>query len=212
MVTLTEIGKAGDQQLYAMDGKLMKRVSGNIFRETSEAENTGLQVMLRGTVDAVVRLEQGFTSPVGYTAQIELTVRDAEALEELNLTVGQQYLVYTTTYYDDWAIRNQLSVELGILLLPEFDLDKLTMFPRVQKLYGRDCVGKYDFGQAIHGVTASEIDAMHKVHLTVGNPGGIPDVTYTLDWAVNLPITFPASWTVWRILWVRPSTAWSIPA
>lgn len=182
VVTLTEIGKAGDQQLYAMGGKLMKRVSGNIFRETSEAENTGLQVMLRGTVDAVVRLEQGFTSPVGYTAQIELTVRDAEALEELNLTVGQQYLVYTTTYYDDWAIRNQLSVELGIPLLPEFDLDKLTMFPRVQKLYGKDCVGKYDFGQAIHGVTASEIDAMHKVHLTVGNPGGIPDVTYTVDW------------------------------
>lgn len=71
-------------------------------------------------VEQVYGLEPGFASPVGRELVLTIAVADAEAMEKLNLTVGQRYLVYGINYRDrDWEFRHFIQRQLGIDELEE---------------------------------------------------------------------------------------------
>lgn len=53
-----------------------------------------------GTIERVIGLEQGFVSPEGKTIALRVTVCDEDALEALELEVGERYLVYGMDYSD----------------------------------------------------------------------------------------------------------------
>ena len=53
-----------------------------------------------GTVERVIGLEEGFTSPVGKPIALCIKVFEESALEALDLAVGQRYLVYGMDYTD----------------------------------------------------------------------------------------------------------------
>lgn len=55
--------------------------------------------MLTGRIDQVIGLEAGYEDPTGQTIKLSFWLDTPEAYEALELTVGQQYLVYGTHYY-----------------------------------------------------------------------------------------------------------------
>ncbi len=60
-------------------------------------------VNIRGTVLGVVGLNDGFQDPVGMNITLTLMVSDEQAFEDLDLQMGQRYLVYGMDYVDkDW--------------------------------------------------------------------------------------------------------------
>lgn len=60
-------------------------------------------VNIRGTVLDVVGLNDGFQDPVGMNITLTLMVSDEQAFENLDLQMGQRYLVYGMDYVDkDW--------------------------------------------------------------------------------------------------------------
>ena len=90
-VTLTRIGtKGADAMTYytASDGKLYEYVKETVF-------------LCVGTVESVVGLEKGFLPPEGKTIVLQIKVPSKEAFDELNLKVGQTYLVYGEDYAAD---------------------------------------------------------------------------------------------------------------
>lgn len=67
-------------------------------------------VECKGMIEEVVALQDGFNSPQGWS--INLTVRAANkaAIEDMELKIGQRYLVYGMDYHDnDWEIRMAVS-------------------------------------------------------------------------------------------------------
>lgn len=70
----------------------------------------GLALDLTGTITSVVSLQDGYTDPTGYTARMRLVVPSEEALNALELEVGQRYLVYGGDYTDlDWQVRADIA-------------------------------------------------------------------------------------------------------
>lgn len=53
-----------------------------------------------GTVESVVELEKGFTSPVGKTIAFILTADTEETLKAMQLEIGERYLIYGMDYSD----------------------------------------------------------------------------------------------------------------
>ena len=79
--------------------------------EIGEAEETadGVTVPLTGVIDEVLALGEGYADPTGFTAKLTLNLSHMVHLNELDLTVGEQYLVYGRNYKDlDWLIRCDL--------------------------------------------------------------------------------------------------------
>lgn len=72
-------------------------------------DGTAVYCTLRGTVERVIGLEEGYNDPTGYTAVISATFLDRASFEQAlanDLIVGQRYLTYCMDYYDrDWALR-----------------------------------------------------------------------------------------------------------
>ncbi len=66
--------------------------------------------MLMGTIDQVVHLQEGFRSPVGYTARLTMVFPDMESAEAFDATVGEQYLIYGMDYFNlHWELAKKLS-------------------------------------------------------------------------------------------------------
>lgn len=77
-----------------------------------ETVTDSFSVKLKGTITDVVSLAEGYRNPVGMFARLTLTVPTLEALEQFDLEVGQQYIVYGMDYYDqDWALHGWYSYE-----------------------------------------------------------------------------------------------------
>ncbi len=62
----------------------------------------GYTVSLTGTVTQVLSLPEDVRDPVGMTARLTLTLSTMQELDALNLTVGQQYVVYGMDYCDEY--------------------------------------------------------------------------------------------------------------
>lgn len=57
-------------------------------------------VLCAGTVDGVIGMAEGFTSPVGKNITVAVCASDDQALADLNLQVGKRYLIYGMDYSD----------------------------------------------------------------------------------------------------------------
>lgn len=67
-------------------------------------------VTCKGTVEQVIALQDGFQSPVGFSIELTVKASDEAALEAMQLTVGQQYLVFGMDYYDnDWNFKRAIA-------------------------------------------------------------------------------------------------------
>lgn len=62
--------------------------------------SNGYALSLKGTVTQVVGLQEGYLNPVGRSAKLTLRMPTLEALEALELEVGQEYIVYGADYAD----------------------------------------------------------------------------------------------------------------
>ena len=89
------------------------------FREDSPLM-TLYTVPYEATIIQAISLHPEFRDPEGWTIRGTLIVDDLQELEELELEVGQRYLMYTDDYRDwDWELRKQ---KLGqIPFIQEFD-------------------------------------------------------------------------------------------
>ncbi len=110
----------------------------------------GVALNIGGTVEAVLGLEESYADPVGFTARMELRVANQEALNRLNLTIGESYLVYTSDYYDlDWQLRSEFALELvdnydlgngvrkdgSTTLIDRFDPERLVWLIEEERLF-----------------------------------------------------------------------------
>lgn len=77
-------------------------------------------VRVRGTIDRVLALEEGYHDPTGYSITLYLRVESEEAFNELALTEGERYLVYSDNYLDlDWQYRSYMMSSGKILFWEE---------------------------------------------------------------------------------------------
>lgn len=85
----------------------------NKTKQWYEELNGYYAVVLTGKIKTAVALESDYPDPTDYTAKLVLLLPGAEALEAIQLQVGQRYLVYGMDYYDlDWydsisTVKNQ---------------------------------------------------------------------------------------------------------
>lgn len=126
-ITLTEIGESMGYQTYAKDwaGNYITDENGELMPLEYPGED--VVVRLTGTIERVIGLEAGYPDPTGFTARLTLSMPNQAALDELNLTVGERYLVYGTDYADqDWELRQRVATIMTWnkdAALPEWDLD-----------------------------------------------------------------------------------------
>lgn len=93
---------------------------GEIIRYRTTTDGSGLTAAfsgsfgycLRGTVERVIGLEEGYQDPTGYSVTLYIEDIDISGLE-----VGQHYLVYSSSYLDlDWIVRSWLVNEDKVLI------------------------------------------------------------------------------------------------
>lgn len=85
-----------------------------LLSEIGEPEETvtGVRMMLTGTVERVVSLQEGYADPTGFTVTLTLEADTMEKLEALDLAAGERYLAFGMDYYDkDWELRAQIAEE-----------------------------------------------------------------------------------------------------
>lgn len=77
--------------------------------ETSE---TGISVVLTGTVERVISLQDGYSDPTGFTVTLTLEAAGQAEFDAMELTVGDRYLAFGMDYYDkDWELRAEIAEE-----------------------------------------------------------------------------------------------------
>lgn len=96
----------------------------------ADLAEVGYTVTLSGTITDVISLQEGFRDPTGMTARLKLTLPQSWQFGEMDLEVGQSYLVYGMDYYDeDWALRSLLADERGNNLpIDSFDPSQLVCY------------------------------------------------------------------------------------
>lgn len=88
LITMEEVGEVVTYpaRIHTASGEIVTRES-----------MTG--AALTGRIDQVIGLEEGYEDPTGQTIKLSFWLDTPEAYESLELTVGQQYVVYGTHYY-----------------------------------------------------------------------------------------------------------------
>ena len=116
---LDNLGTAGAEILQTLDTNAVLDALDHP-QDLTQEELDGLlpiSVELTGTIEQVYGLQEGYADPTGYTARMTLILPDRASLEELELEIGGEYLVYGMDYYDnDWSLRNMIfSTAYGIV-------------------------------------------------------------------------------------------------
>ena len=79
----------------------------------------------RGTVEQVIALQEDFNNPEGWSVHLTIIAKNKASLEEMELKIGQRYLVYSMEYFDnDWFFRKGIAVDAYNFSKP-FDMDKV---------------------------------------------------------------------------------------
>lgn len=156
------------------------------------AQTQRMTVKLKGTVEEVIGLEQGYNSPVGYTADLTLCVADQGELEALNLIPGQQYLVFGTDYVDeDYNLRRSLTLEEAedgthFPFIQSFDPDKLHLYTQeelenVPGALEEQVVGYYAYDNGIAVIKSWYSGAPRTIKMTLWDASSMPLYTYEKD-------------------------------
>ncbi len=121
--------------------------------ETGEnTEVLGVKMILEGTVDRIIALQQGYPDCLGFTVHLYLNLPDMETVDALDLELGGSYLVYGTHYYDlDWVLRHQIMDYYREKEKREIGLDAFD--PENLRLYDQSILDKYvSYGQSVYSV------------------------------------------------------------
>lgn len=151
------------------------------YQDTDGSYNSfmdGASVYITGTVTRVIGLQEGYTDPTGYTLTAILRLPDKASAEELDLIVGERYLVYGMDYYDDdYILRSLLAYETHTPLSPYLYEEKLTRLdPRTvmnnkrisETLGGQPYeVAYYQDGNVRYSISDLMIGSYHTVRLTL---------------------------------------------
>ena len=156
----------------------------------SYGDADAVRFQLTGKVESVLGLQSGYNDPTGYTARMELILKDQQSLDTLELEVGQRYLVYGMDYVDlDWGLRMDIAVnghglggggEIGVSgsnydapRIEYFDPKNMVYFPEdyIEKMGWKDLpeynIGYYEYlqtvdngKQVLRGVHLTNLDMM----------------------------------------------------
>ena len=182
VVTIDTIGKPREiMQEYVRDPYLLteedfpNKTAYYIYLQSVETmyQQAGYRVTLIATVDQALGLEEGYLDPVGRTATLTLNIPTLEALEELNLVTGEQYIIYGMDYVDE---HGQLiySAEND----KNFVREQWTTFdPELLHVYTEeDIADSYGIYAAVYaGVKLKwgQYEQLNKITMTLENPAGM---------------------------------------
>lgn len=91
--------------------QVMLEITLDSISEVSYREDGRISVYLTGTIESVLGLQEGYHDPTGYTARMPLILPNLSTFEEMDLTIGERYLVYGMNYTDlDWQLRSEIAI------------------------------------------------------------------------------------------------------
>lgn len=182
VITLNEIGKEVTEEkasIIASDG-------------FTEDQTKCVSIQCKGTVEQIIALQEGFHSPVGYTIDLTIRVANRAVLEELDLEIGEKYLVYGMDYFDnDWLLRKWVSENEATFQKP-FDMNKVHEdHPLGSDYESVDLSGLntefYYYENFVHGKTvyvpfsSTNLEMVKNCSLTVCDYASLPDMIFKLD-------------------------------
>ena len=174
-ITLTDIGEIRDTNYRLAqdeDGNYIVDESGLQIPVRYPGDN--IFVQLTGIVERIVALEEGYPDPTGFTIIINATLDNLEAMDALQLEVGERYLIYGTNYVDqDWQLRHDVSKAMTWnkdTELPEWDLDTLEGIYDYDS-YEQDGITYYTYW------TRDEYGALGEV-ITTDNLADVPSIGF----------------------------------
>ena len=98
-----ELQSVSDRVKHKVDARENGLLTMGKTAQWSEELKTYYSVVVTGKIKSVVGLQPDFPDPTGYTAKLILMLPNEEALQALQLQIGQRYLVYGMDYYDlEW--------------------------------------------------------------------------------------------------------------
>ena len=184
LITLEEVGTPTYESYEYITGST----------EYGLAETQRMIIKLKGTVDAVVGLEQGYNNPVGYTADLTLCVSNQAEFDALQLTPGEKYLVYGTDYIDaDYNLRCYFALKEAADGTPfpfirAFDSERLHMYTpeEIGKMSSglpesQVVVGYYEYDEGTVEITRSLAQQLKTITLTLWDQSSMPHYTYEVD-------------------------------
>lgn len=138
----------------------------------------GYSIRLTGTVTQVVSLQDGLRNPEGMTAQLTVIMPTQEDIQALNLQIGQQYIVYSMDYNDDYRdlvtfMKSPYSGYAHISFEP-FDPTMLKEPTQQQKV--SYAYGKHMYVEMLYNyvpLTPAQYDALNAVSMTVCMPSNL---------------------------------------
>ena len=145
------------------------------LQEIGERRNNdnSVSVSITGSVDRVVGIAEGYPDYQGFQISSTLNLPSGEALDALDLTVGERYLIYGTDLSDsDWWLRWALAESYHWnYYIDSFDLEKLTMLE--EKNYTVDTVleisseylnaAKYETDGYTYYLTGWQLEYVHLI-------------------------------------------------
>ena len=206
-ITLTE---------YAMYIDSGDGLDHTVLPETDDAQPEGKAVVtIRGTIENVIALEQGYADPTGFEAIITVTFPDVESWLEFEpqLVIGERYLTCGWDYTDnDWVLRSGIASGDGIL--PSFEFGN--SFPGF-------CIDRLDPDELIY-INSNQANVAYYIYDYIdinGNPKSrvvnftqwqldnqFNKVSYTLTAAEDRPSIVKLSGTAEEFLASDAGTAW----
>lgn len=102
-----------------------------VLTDLKEPTNSsvGVSVELTGIICSIVSLQPDYQDCTGFTGRFTLKLANQQALDDLDLTVGERYLVYMTDYRDsDYLLRCDLCRTLDLDLKEWNDFQKIELF------------------------------------------------------------------------------------
>jgi hypothetical protein len=158
---------------------------------TAETWEGAYFCQLEFTVIRAIGLQEGYHDPADFTLRIQLTMPSYKAYCDLDLQVGQRYLIYGNNYQDlDWQLRDNMA-EIMVWnreeTLPDWDMSTLVEF-------GGGWWGntryKCMIGDLYHGLTEKEMQYFRTATLTVADQssfaGNSPSADYTVPTIAKL--------------------------
>lgn len=184
LIMLEEVGEPTYQSYEYITGST----------EYGLAKTQRMIIKLKGTVEAVVGMEQGYNDPVGYTADLTLCVSDQAELETLHLVPGEKYLVYGTDYIDaDYNLRCYFALKESAdgtpyPFIPAFDSERLHMYTpeEIENMSSglpesQVVVGYYEYDEGTVAITRSLAQQLKTITLTLWDQSSMPHYTYETD-------------------------------
>lgn len=228
-ITLTEIGYVGkpiEEIMLPATEEMREEYGIQYYFEQREVEGQGIFAELVGTLDRVLGLQGSHADPTGFTARLTLWLPDMEAFEDLDLTIGQRYIVYGDHYTDqDKNLRSYLAAfmtwrkEEG---LPEWDMSTLEEYvdpdARNREYYaakregrepdysGLPTLYKCKIGDLYHGLSAEEMKQFRSISLTLEDMTIMPQ--YEVDERYIVPTIAPLSGTAEEFLASADGALW----